>query len=123
MQERTKKHPIEIRFKGVLASTILRGPQESEKTAMRALKKLGFKDVSDSVPWREVYSEYSDEQLPGVCLAGSRYKEGLTQKQLAEMIGVPQSNISEMECGKRTIGKKMAKRLAKALKVGYKIFL
>ena len=123
MQARTKKHPIEVQFKGVLATMILRGPQEEEKTALRALKKLGFKDVSDSIPWREAFSEYSDDQLPGVCLAGARRKEGLTQKQLAEMAGVSQGNISEMECGKRPIGKNMAKRLAKILKVGYKIFL
>ena len=123
MQARTKKHPIEVQFKGVLATMILRGPQEKEKTALRALKELGFKDVSDSIPWREAFSGYSDNQLPGVCLAGARRKEGLTQKKLAEMVGVSQGNISEMECGKRPIGKNMAKRLAKILKVGYKIFL
>jgi transcriptional regulator with XRE-family HTH domain len=59
----------------------------------------------------------------GVCLAGSRVKEGLTQKQLSELTGIPQSQISEMENGKRPIGKKRAKILAKALKVGYKVFL
>ena len=45
-------------------------------------------NMSDSVPWHEVFPEYSDEDLPGVCLRGSRYKEGLTQKQLADMIGM-----------------------------------
>jgi plasmid maintenance system antidote protein VapI len=84
---------------------------------------LGFEDVSDSIPRREAFPEYSDEQLPGVCLAGARRKEGLTQKELARIIGVSQSNISEMETGKRTIGKKMAKRLAKITNVGYKLFL
>ncbi|MCX5850790.1 MAG: helix-turn-helix transcriptional regulator [Deltaproteobacteria bacterium] len=32
-----------------------------------------------------------------------------SQKQLAEKIGVSQSHISEMEKGKRPIGKKMAR--------------
>jgi len=40
--------------------------------------------TSDSVPWREEFPEYKDEDLPGVCLRGSRHKEGLTQKQLSE---------------------------------------
>ncbi len=31
--------------------------------------------------------------------------------------------ISEMENGKRTIGKEMAKRLGKALNISYKVFL
>jgi plasmid maintenance system antidote protein VapI len=47
----------------------------------------------------------------------------LTQKQLAEMIGARPTHISEMENGKRPIGKGMAKRLAKALRTEYKIFL
>lgn len=31
--------------------------------------------TSDSVPWREEFPEYKDEDLPGVCLRGSRHKE------------------------------------------------
>jgi len=55
--------------------------------------------------------------------SGLRSREGLTQKQLAEMIGARPTHISEMENGKRPIGKGMAKRLAKALRTEYKIFL
>lgn len=91
--------------------------------AIETLKPLGFVDTSDSVPWREANPELSDEDLPGICLRRSRYKEGLTQKQLADMIGIPQRHISEMENGKRPIGREMAKRLGKALNIGYKVFL
>ena len=59
----------------------------------------------------------------GHALRGLRSREGLTQKKLAEIIGVKPSHISEMENGKRPIGKEMAKRLAKALRTDYKIFL
>ena len=59
----------------------------------------------------------------GHALRGLRLRENLTQKQLAEMIGGKPSHISEMENGKRPIGKKIAKRLAKALRTDYKIFL
>ena len=114
MLEHTKKLPIELKFIG---------PSTNKNRAIAALKSLGFVNVSDSVPWRDLFPEYSDEDLPGVCLAGSRVKEGLTQKQLSELTGIPQSNISEMENGKRPIGKKRAKILAKALNVGYKVFL
>ena len=101
MQEHTKKHLTEISVKGMLADRILMGPEENVEEAIKALAELGFEDVSDSIPWREAFPEYSDEQLPGVCLAGARRKEGLTQKELARMIGVSQSNISEMETGNR----------------------
>ena len=91
--------------------------------AIDALKSLGFVDASDTIPWRELFPEYGDEELPGTCLSGSRLKEGMTQKKLSELTGIPQSHISAMENGKRAIGKKRAKILAKVLNVGYKIFL
>ena len=59
----------------------------------------------------------------GDVLRGLRYREDMTQVQLAELAGIRPSHISDMENGKRPIGKEMAKRLAKALKVGYKVFL
>jgi DNA-binding XRE family transcriptional regulator len=60
---------------------------------------------------------------PGNALRGARSREGLTQVQLAALIGVKPTHISAMERGKRPIGKEMAKRLGKALRLGYKVFL
>ncbi len=60
---------------------------------------------------------------PGDALAGARTMRGLTQRQLAELVGCLNTNISEMERGKRTIGLDMAKRLGKALDFSYKTFL
>ena len=59
----------------------------------------------------------------GKALAGTRDREGLTQIQLSKLTGIPQRHISEMENGKRPIGKEMAKRLGKALSISYKVFL
>jgi len=39
-------------------------------------------------------------------LSGSSVKEGITQKELSELTGIPQNHISEMENGRRQIGKK-----------------
>lgn len=117
MQAHTKKHrteTIELKFIG---------PIVNMAQAIETLKPLGFIDTSDSVPWREAYPECSEEKLIGKALAGARYREGLTQIQLSEMTGIPQRHISEMENGKRTIGKEMAKRLGKALNINYKVFL
>ena len=119
MPELTKSHPtrnIEIRFIG---------PVENREKAIKNLKPLGFVDASEEyVTWRELISaEYTDEELPGVNLRGARYREDITQKQLSELIGIPQRHISMMENGKRPIGKEMAKRLGKALNISYKMFL
>ena len=78
---------------------------------------------TESIPWREAFPDMTDEQLPGICLAGARGKEGVTQKQLAEMTGIKRHHISEMENHKRTIGKKDAMKFAKALNIGYRVFL
>jgi len=117
MQVHTKKHhteTIELKFIG---------PIVNMARAIETLKPLGFLDKSDTVPWREAYPECSEAQLIGKALAGARYREGLTQVQLSDMTGIPQRHISEMENGKRPIGKEMAKRLGKALNVSYKVFL
>lgn len=77
-----------------------------------------------SLPWEEVYKkEIKKHGEAGIALRGLRAREGLTQKQLGERIGVSQNHISEMENKKRPIGKAMAKRLEKAFKVSYKVFL
>jgi transcriptional regulator with XRE-family HTH domain len=84
---------------------------------------LGFVDTSDSLPWRDAYPEYSEKQLIGKALSGARYREGLTQTRLSELTGIPQRHLSMMENGKRPIGKKNARLLAKVLKVDHRIFL
>jgi len=56
-------------------------------------------------------------------LRAARSKEDLTQMQLARLAGIPQRHLSEMEHGKRAIGKERAKRLAEVLKIDYHVFL
>ncbi|KAF0159386.1 MAG: transcriptional regulator [Syntrophaceae bacterium] len=117
MQVHTKKHPTET------AELRFIGPIVNIARAIESLKPLGFVDTSDSFPWRDAYPECSEEQLIGKALAGARYREGLTQIKLAELTGIPQRHISEMENGKRPIGKEMAKRFGKVLNISYKVFL
>ncbi len=118
MSVRTKRRPTEevcaLRFVG---------PAARVNGARKAMEALGFQEIEEAVPWREAFPQWSDTQLPGVALAGARHKEGLTQVQLAQLAGLPQRHLSEMEHGKRSIGKVTAKKLAKALNVSYQILL
>jgi ribosome-binding protein aMBF1 (putative translation factor) len=59
----------------------------------------------------------------GDVLRGFRDREEMTQAELAGRAGAKATHISEMERGKRPIGKDMARRLAKVLKVDYRVFL
>lgn len=86
-----------------------------------SLKKL---EKGDFIPWRETSKERIEKYTePAIMLRGSRHKQGLTQNQLAELLDISQHHISEMENGKRSIGKEMAKRLAKVFKTDYRMFL
>jgi DNA-binding XRE family transcriptional regulator len=75
----------------------------------------------------EEESFYLEEVFPdlhqGSAIRGLRLRQGLTQEQLAQLLGVKRPNLSEMENGKRPIGKNMAKRLAQVLKTDYRVFL
>ncbi len=99
------------------------GPAEKRAEAEAALRALGFIPAEERLPWRELFPEYDDTPAGSVALRGARRKEGLTQKELATLSGIPQSHISAMENGKMAIGKERAKRLAKALKVEWRMLV
>ena len=68
-------------------------------------------------------SEVFPDSNPGTILRGFRFRESLTQKELAQMAGLKPHHVSEMETGKRPIGKDVAERLAKALNADRRVFL
>ena len=117
MQVRTKKPHIES------VSLTFIGPAKNKDKAINTLKKLGFVDTSDSIPWREAFPELENEPSYSIALRGARGKEEMTQAELAEKTGIPQSHISNMENGKMEIGKERAKRLGEILNIDYRIFL
>lgn len=109
----------------------LRIPRDKQANIRELIENvLTLVDIRYSI---QAKPEESDETIPleelfpdlhsGSAIRGLRYREELTQAQLAEKIGVKRHHISEMENGKRPIGKEMAKRLAKALNTNYKVFL
>jgi DNA-binding XRE family transcriptional regulator len=109
------------------ADVCIRVPAAEADRVKSALSKFlelagvqySINDDEDLLTWEEAFPEIG----PGDVLKGARDREGLTQTELAEKIGVKPHHISEMENGKRSIGKDMARRLAKALNTGYKVFL
>lgn len=104
------------------AELCIRVPIQDVDMIRELLKSAGH---SVDIAERELFS--ADEVFPGShpgnILKGLRVREGLTQAQLSEKTGLNARHISEMEHGKRPIGKAMAKRLAAALGASYKMFL
>jgi DNA-binding XRE family transcriptional regulator len=78
----------------------------------------------ESIDWRDAAKEvFGDMPNTALNLRGLRTREGLTQEQLGQAIGVEQSNISKMERGKRQIGIKIAKRIEEIFDIDYRLFL
>ena len=69
------------------------------------------------------HAEVFPEAHPGMVLRGLRVKEDITQKTLAESLGIKQHRVSEMEKGVRPISVDMAKRIGKLYNISYKVFL
>ena len=81
-------------------------------------------DDDSPVAWEVLAKERIEKyKKSGLVLRGMRYREGLSQKELAEKSGVTQNEISNIENGKRTVGKKIAEKLAKVLNFDYRLLL
>jgi DNA-binding XRE family transcriptional regulator len=95
------------------------GPEDKLQQLRTYAAKIGLSEASDAIPWREAFPEFKGNEA-GTLISGYRHREGLTQIQLAESTGIPQRHISEIERGKRIIGKDRAKKLAEALHCDYR---
>lgn len=113
MLERTKKRPTE----GLVPLNLMVHPA-NVATITKYVEQL---EKSESLPWREVAARRGS--VPASILRGARSKAGITQTHLSELTGIPQRHLSEMERGKRSIGKETARKLATALNLDYRMFL
>ncbi|ABK98738.1 helix-turn-helix domain-containing protein [Pelobacter propionicus] len=120
MLARTKKRPTDSR----VPLTLMVHPVNVERIKRYVASIEPEKGDEGSITLDEFFVKtFPGETKPAVVLRGSRGRENLTQKQLAEATGIPQRHISEMEHGKREIGKERAKKLAAALHCDYRLFL
>ncbi|HSX12157.1 MAG TPA: helix-turn-helix transcriptional regulator [Rhabdochlamydiaceae bacterium] len=79
---------------------------------------------SDSIAWETLAKDrIAKYKKAGLALRGARYREGLSQKALSKRTGISQENISKMENGQRPIGEKVAKKLAKALRIDFELLI
>ena len=128
MSERTKKHLISTHAHGSTLhithhnKTYIIPKKVIEQYAVEANKTKRKKKPAKSI---ESLFAKLDEQFTkaGALLKGLRLREGLTQVAFAKKIKVTQANLSNMENGKRPIGKIIAKRIEKVFGANYRYFL
>ncbi len=115
----TKKRPTDNNVK-----VVLYGPKEQKDNFLQTAKRFQFEETAKPVNAMEALNEYIDrEYLPGITLKVHRKNANLTQKTLADKLGVKQHHISEMENNKRPIGKELAKKIAAAFHTDYREYL
>lgn len=100
-------------------------PASRKPEMVKFISRLSKTTPEKTFSAEEVLPELADDaQRPAAMLRGARQKADMTQAELAAKLGdVRQHHLSEMENGKRPIGKDMAKRLAAVLKSDYRVFL
>lgn len=125
MLAHTKAHHTDLPVKVVIIT------RNSKKVSY-----INSENIGKLEKFLEKYSEESDEPVEweslakeriekhskaGLVLRGMRYRENLSQKELAQRSNVSQNEISKIENGKRAVGEKVAKRLAAALRMDYRL--
>jgi DNA-binding XRE family transcriptional regulator len=86
------------------------------------LEKHGCVCIDDGQEWLDAKGLFA-ERTSSNMLIGARGKENITQTQLSELTGIPRRHISDMENGRRPIGKQNAIKIGKALNINYRLFL
>ena len=122
MQVAVKTPRIELKMKGDIPERVILFLEEEYGVSLRQTADDGEEVVNAfETDW---YKRTMAAMTPGKALRVYRENAGLTQAALGErMGGIPRQHISNMENGKRPIGKENAKRLAAALHVNYRVFL
>ncbi|MCL2722595.1 MAG: helix-turn-helix domain-containing protein [Treponema sp.] len=97
-------------------------PSSNVVTIKKYLEKHGCVLLDDEKEWLNANGLFTD-RTPSNMLIGARGKENITQNKLAELTGIPRRHISDMENGRRPIGKQNAMKIGKALNINYQLFL
>ncbi|HEY2811410.1 MAG TPA: helix-turn-helix transcriptional regulator [Rhabdochlamydiaceae bacterium] len=121
-----KGHPINRRDVYKIVVEIPGGEKKYTYVPAKFLHKLeAFLEKygeSESISWEDLAKDrIAKYTKSGLAIRGARYREGLSQKELAKRTGISQENISKMENGQRPIGEKVAKKLAKVLRIDPKL--
>jgi DNA-binding XRE family transcriptional regulator len=96
----------------------------TRKHLTEEIPRKSYEEIDDPMSYEKAMAILLAGKPQGaVMLRGLRNREGITQTELAKLLGVEQTNISKMEGGVRPIGKNIALRIAKVFKTDYRLFL
>lgn len=115
----------EITIKQGKETTKFKFPLEAGHGLVNFLRGLQNQaEIEEVVPADQVFPKIQDaEKRIGIVFRSLRFKHDLTQAEVAERLGIDQSDVSKIEKGKRSIGKALAKKIEKEFGIDYRRFL
>ena len=87
-------------------------PEDCLALVTTLVTKLGGQILNETSPDSPRQASMPEHERGGKTLKALRLQAGLTQKDVATTLGIPQSHISEFETDKRSIPYKHAQKLA-----------
>jgi ribosome-binding protein aMBF1 (putative translation factor) len=118
MSAAVKTRHINIRLKA-------RTPVQVIHSIKKQFSNYILEDEEENVDWfkTDLHKEIAANMNPGDYLRNFREAHGITQKDLAEKIGVRVNYLSDLETGQRAISRKNAKRFAEIFNVTAGVFV
>lgn len=108
-----KKPPIDFKIEGEIPADLLASLKSEYGKNVHIEDDDAVMEVHD-MSW---YREMKEEETPGRTLRFYRKLVGMTQVQLAEVMGISKQFVSNMENGSKAISRNMALKLGKLFKV------
>lgn len=125
MSGAVKVRHTEITIKQGKETTKFKFPVEAGRGLVNFLRSVQMRnDNEESIDATEVFPNTQDvEKRVGIIFRSIRFKHDLTQAEIAERLGIDQSDVSKIEKGKRPIGKALAKKIEKEFGIDYRRLL
>lgn len=100
-------------------------PRRMSAQLLKFLTSIQIDENDDTlIPADEVFKDLDQKYgKVGATIRGFRSRDDMTQAELAKKLNIRQSHVSQMEHGKRAIGKKLAQKLAQLFGTHYQLFL
>jgi DNA-binding XRE family transcriptional regulator len=117
---------VQITVYGNVAKNFTIARSDSPKLLgfLKSLQSSLLDDNNETVSADEVFKDiYKKYGKVGATIRGFRVRDGITQKELAKLLEIHQVHVSQIENNKRTVGKKLAHKLAKVFHTSYRLFL
>jgi len=126
MSAAEKMHPTEVRIKTGKKTYSYQLTEEMAEHIKKLIENVvkNYDPNEETVSIYEAFPHLKDPQIRiATMFRGLRFKNNLTQKELAKRLGLDQSDVSKIEKGKRAIGKALAKKIEKEFGDDYRLFL